>query len=107
MPYPVIVGVEPAHANRNRLTTFFRLFLAIPHIILVGGAGFAFGYRTDNRSASGEGGLLGAVAVFMAIVSWFTLVIAGTHITGIRQFTAFYLRWRVRAVRRVRDPRRG
>ncbi|HEV8394135.1 MAG TPA: DUF4389 domain-containing protein [Vicinamibacterales bacterium] len=98
MSYPVIVGVEPTYANRNRLTTFFRLLLAIPHIILVGGAGFAFGYNTDNRSASGEGGLLGAVAVFMAIVSWFTLVSAGTHITGIRQFTAFYLRWRVRAV---------
>ena len=98
MPYPVDVNVAPAYADRNRLTTFFRLLLAIPHIILVGGAGFAFGYNTDNRSASGEGGLLGAVAVFMAIVSWFTLVIAGTHITGIRQFTAFYLRWRVRAV---------
>jgi len=98
MPFPVYVGVEPAYVNRNRLTTFFRLVLAIPHIILVGGAGFAFGARSDNRSAGGEGGLLGVVAVFMAIVSWFTLVIAGTHITGIRQFTAFYLRWRVRAL---------
>jgi hypothetical protein len=38
------------------------------------------------------------VAAFLAIVSWFTLVFAGTHIIGIRQFTAFYLRWRVRAV---------
>ena len=98
MPYPVVVGVTPAYADRNRLTTFFRLLLAIPHIILVGGVGSAFGARSDNRSASGEGGLLGAVAVFLAIVSWFTLVIAGTHIIGIRQFTAFYLRWRVRAL---------
>ena len=98
MPFPVIVGVEPAYTNRNRLTTFFRLLLAIPHIILVGGVGFAFGSRTDNRSASGEEGLLGAVAIFLAIVSWFTLVFAGTHIVGIRQFTAFYLRWRVRAL---------
>jgi hypothetical protein len=98
MPYSVSVGVVPAYANRNRLTTFFRLLLAIPHLILVGGIGFAFGSRTDNRSAGGEGGLLGAVAVFLAIISWFTLVVAGTHIVGIRQFTAFYLRWRVRAV---------
>ncbi|HET9267215.1 MAG TPA: DUF4389 domain-containing protein [Vicinamibacterales bacterium] len=98
MPYPVYVGVEPSYAGRNRLTTFFRLILAIPHIILVGGVGLAFGSRADNRSAGGEGGLLGAVAVFLAIVSWFTLVFAGTHIVGIRQFTAFYLRWRVRAV---------
>ena len=98
MPFPVYVGVEPAYVNRNRLTTFFRLLLAIPHIILVGGVGFAFGSRSDNRSASGEGGLLGAVAVFLAVVSWFTLVFTGTHIIGIRQFTAFYLRWRVRAL---------
>jgi hypothetical protein len=98
MAFPVFVAAEPAYANRNRLTTFFRLLLAIPHIILVGGIGFAFGSRTDNRSAGGEGGLLGAVAVFLAIVSWFTLLFAGTHIVGIRQFTAFYLRWRVRAV---------
>ena len=98
MPFPVYVGAEPAYVQRNRLTTFFRLLLAIPHLILVGGVGFAFGSSADNRSASGEGGLLGAVAVFLAIVSWFTLVFAGTHIIGIRQFTAFYLRWRVRAV---------
>jgi hypothetical protein len=43
-------------------------------------------------------GLLGAVAIFLAIVSWFTIVFSGTHIAGIRQFTAFYLRWRVRAL---------
>src|SRR6185436_11143827 len=42
--------------------------------------------------------LLGAVAIFLAIVSWFTIVIAGQHIIGIRQFTLFYLRWRVRAI---------
>jgi hypothetical protein len=41
--------------------------------------------------------LLGAVVAFLAIVSWFSILIAGTHIVGIRQFTAFYLRWRVRA----------
>jgi hypothetical protein len=38
------------------------------------------------------------VAAFLAIISWFTLVFAGVHIIGIRQFTQFYLRWRVRAL---------
>jgi hypothetical protein len=38
------------------------------------------------------------VAFFLAIVSWFTIVFTGTHIAGIRQFTAFYLRWRARAL---------
>jgi hypothetical protein len=99
MTYPVSVGVAPTLVNRNRLTTFFRFFLAIPHIILVGGAGIGIGSRNDDSTFAlfGEGGLLGAVAAFLAIVSWFTIVIAGTHIVGIRQFCSFYLRWRTRA----------
>ena len=99
MPYPVLVSLEPSLTNRNRLTTAFRLILAIPHLILVGGIGFGVASSGDRRTTiGGEGGLLGAVAIFLAIVSWFTLVFAGRHIIGIRQFTSFYLRWRVRAL---------
>ncbi len=104
MPYPVSVALEPALTNRNRLTTAFRLILAIPHIILVGGGGgAAFGVGIGSQggtssSAGSQGGLLGAVAWFLAIVSWFTIVITGTHIIGIRQFSSFYMRWRVRAL---------
>lgn len=101
MPYPVTVAVEPLLANRNRLTTAFRLILAIPHAILVGGIGFGFAYSQGHNSVGsfgGESGLLGAVAGVLAIVNWFTIVFGGTHITGIRQFTNFYLRWRVRAL---------
>lgn len=99
MAYPVSVSVEPALTGRNRLTTFFRLILAIPHIILVGGLGIgiATSGRHESTTSFGEGGLLGAVAAFLAIISWFTIVFAGTHIAGIRQFTSFYLRWRTRA----------
>jgi pilus assembly protein TadC len=99
MPYPVSVSVEPSLANRNRLTTAFRLILAIPHLILVGGLGFGFATQGNSRTTVGsETGLLGAVAIFLSIVSWFTIVFAGTHIAGIREFTSFYLRWRVRAL---------
>jgi hypothetical protein len=99
MPYPVSVAVEPSLTNRNRLTTAFRLILAIPHLILVGGIGLGLASRGDGRtSIGGEGGLLGAVAIFLAIVSWFTLVVADSHIIGVRQFTSYYLRWRVRAL---------
>ena len=102
MPYPVSVDVTPALANRNRLTTAFRLILAIPHIILVGGVGISFGFSSSGyggkESVGGEAGLLGAVAFVLAIVSWFTIVFGGFHIVGIRQFTMFYLRWRVRAL---------
>lgn len=100
MPYPVSVSVERAIANRNRLTTAFRLILAIPHLIIVGGVGFSVfpGHRSNGTAIGGETGLLGAVAFFLAIVSWFTIVFAGTHIIGIRQFTQFYLRWRIRVL---------
>jgi hypothetical protein len=83
------------------VTTLFRFFLAIPHMILVGGAtyGFTTAMNGDGRlSIGGEGGLLGAAAYFLAIVSWFTIVLTGTHIVGIRQFTTFFMRWRVRAI---------
>jgi hypothetical protein len=99
MPYPVSVTVDPSLANRNRLTTAFRLILAIPHLILAGGIGFGVATSGNSRTSVGtETGLLGAVAIFLAIVSWFTIVFAGTHVAGIREFTAFYLRWRARAL---------
>ena len=99
MSYPVTVHVEPALTNRNRLTTAFRLILAIPHLILVGGAGFGVSYSGDKETSAGaEGGLLGAVVLVLAIVSWFTILASGRHIAEIRQFTSFYLRWRTRAL---------
>jgi hypothetical protein len=99
MAYAVSVKVEPALTNRNRLTTAFRLILAIPHLILVGGIGLGVASGRDGRTTlGGEQGLLGAVVIFLAVVSWCTIVFAGTHLIGIRQFTSFYLRWRVRVL---------
>jgi hypothetical protein len=99
MAHPVSVRVEPALVNRNRLTTAFRGILAIPHVILIGGLGVGVSTQGDSQSTvASEGGLLGAVAVALAIVSWFTIVAAGRHLPGIRQFTAYYLRWRVRGL---------
>ncbi len=98
MAYPVSVTVEPAVANRNRLTTAFRIILGIPHFILVGGLGFSV-FSGGSRTVLGsEAGILGAVAFILAIVSWFTIVIVGDHVVGIRQFTLFFVRWRVRAL---------
>jgi len=100
VPYPVTVAIEPSVVGRNRLTTAFRLILAIPHLILVGGIGFTVAAGSGSRGTAygGDTGLLGAVAWFLAIVSWFTIVFAGQHIIGIRQFTLYYMRWRVRAL---------
>ncbi len=99
MAYCVSVSVEPKLAGRDRLTVAFRLILAIPHMILVGGLGIGFVYGDDPRIKVGsETGLLGVVSYFLAIVAWFTIVFAATHPVGIRQFSTFYLRWRVRAL---------
>ena len=101
MPYPVSVTIAPLLAPRNRLTTAFRLVLAIPHLFLVGGIGFSMVFRTrsDNVTSLGpETGLLGLVAGVLAIVSWFTIMISREHIAGIRAYTRFYVRWRVRAL---------
>ena len=99
--YPVSITIQPPLAERNRLTAAFRLILAIPHLIVVGGVGLGLAVRSsrgDSTSLGGETGLLGAVMWILAIVSWVTIVIGGEHINAIRRFTRFYLRWRVRAL---------
>ena len=100
MPYPVDIRIDRLIANRDRVTVLFRGILAIPHMILVGGAGIGLNLAMDGTfpKIGSEGGLLGAVAGFLAVVSWFTIVIAGAHIIGIRQFCMFVMRWRVRAL---------
>ena len=101
VPYPVKVTIQPQYANRNRLTCAFRVILAIPHLILVGGVGLGLAVRNTGRDAtslSGETGLLGSIAFMLAVVSWVTIVIGGEHINAIRRYTRFYLRWRVRAL---------
>lgn len=101
MAYPVSITVQPLLAPRNKLTTAFRIVLAIPHLFLVGGIGFSmvFRTRTDNVTSLGpETGLLGFIAGILALVSWFTILISHEHIAGIRAYTKFYVRWRVRAL---------
>jgi hypothetical protein len=101
MAYPVTVTVQPLLTNRDRITTLFRFILAIPHLLLVGGAtfGLTFGSREGGLPSIGaEGGLFGVIAFVLAIVSWFMIVATGTDASGIRQFMTYFLRWRVRAL---------
>ena len=101
MAYPVSATVEPQLTDRDRLTTAFRLILAIPHLLLVGGVGAGFAVhraRSDTTSFGGETGLLGTLALVLAVISWFTIVFSVEHFTPIRRYTRFYLRWRVRAL---------
>src|SRR5690349_20410111 len=88
--YPISVDVEPQLNSRNRLTNVFRLILGIPHTLLIGGFGVGVGFF-------GFRGALSGAALAMAVIAWFAVVFAGRQPRGLWDFTAFYMRWRVRA----------
>jgi Domain of unknown function (DUF4389) len=103
--HPVQVHVEPATHGRNRVTTVFRLVLAVPHLILVGGpvaATCSWVWRPNHgRDATwggATGGVLGAVAGVIAVIAWFAILFTGRYPNGLRDLAAFYLRWRARAM---------
>lgn len=100
--------VDPQITERKRLTVFFRLLLAIPHLILVGGPGIAIGgggvwfQRSDTGwqilSSVTENGLIGAVAFICAVIAWFAIVFTGAQPRGLWDFARMYMRWRTKAV---------
>jgi hypothetical protein len=102
--YPIRIDVDPALSDRNRLTVAFRPLLAIPHLLLVGGpmaAGVWWTWHSEPGAThewSASGGLLGAVAVVVALFAWFSILFTGRHPDGLWNLAAFYMRWRVRAV---------
>jgi hypothetical protein len=101
--HPVDVRVEPALAGRNRLTTAFRLILAIPHLFLVGGPATAtlwwiIGGPSDRPYRNSfESGVLGIVATVISVIAWFAILFTGRFPDGMWGLVAFYMRWRVRA----------
>lgn len=102
-PYPVEVRLEPALENRDRLTVAFRILLAIPHLLLVGGPIAAALFWTVSSEGNltydwGGGGALGAVAAIVALIAWFSIVATGRYPRGLWDLATLYLRWRVRAV---------
>jgi hypothetical protein len=82
--YPVTITLEPAIERRNRLTTAFRIILALPHTLLVG------------ASTLGANGVLGSVAAACALISWFAIVFTGKEPRGLWDLRHMYLRWRLR-----------
>lgn len=101
---PVQLHITPALDQRNRLTTAFRLLLAIPHLVLVGGpvaGALSWAWQDDSALHANwmaDGGALGAVAVLAAVIGWFAIVFTGNQPDGLWKLAAFYLRWRVGAI---------
>ena len=92
--YPVSFDVQRQLTGRNRATTAFRLILAVPQLIIVGGGAFAL--RRYGTGAGIGGGGLSSAATAMTIVAWFGIVFASRHPRGLWDFAAYYMRWRVR-----------
>jgi hypothetical protein len=95
--------VQPALDGRNRLTTAFRLILAIPHLLIVGGPvastlWWSSTYGPDGRVRSEfVGGIFGVVASVVSFIAWFAILFTGRYPEGLWNLAALYLRWRVRA----------
>jgi hypothetical protein len=101
--HPVDITIAPMLDDRNRLTTAFRIILAIPHLLLVGGPiaiAWTWGWTSEPglNYQYGAGGVLGAVAFIAAVIGWFAILFTGSYPEGLRGLASFYLRWRVRAV---------
>lgn len=74
--YPVRFSGEGQLDGRNRVTVFFRIFMLIPHIIVL--------Y------------ILGAVAGIVLFISWLVALFTGSVPAGMHTFLAGVLRWMVR-----------
>lgn len=75
MPYPVTFEADYVE-RRSRLTTFFRLILAIPVAIVL----YVFGI----------------VASFAVVIAWFAIVITGRYPKGLYEFVADFTRFLAR-----------
>jgi hypothetical protein len=100
--YPVTYDVEIPPGERNRLTSAFRIILAIPHLLLIGGpggVGWSVAVSNEGTRIGGTAlGIIGAAASLIAVISWFAIVFTGRQPKGLWEFTRFYLMWRSKAV---------
>jgi Domain of unknown function (DUF4389) len=73
--HPVRVVGDPYDLRRSRVTVFFRLPLALPHIVWLA--------------------LWGVVVFFAAVAQWFVTLFSGTPATGLHRFISSYIRYRL------------
>ena len=73
-----VIVTQPALTDRNRLTVFFRIILAIPQFIVVG--------------------VLGIAASVVVFISFFVVLFTGKWSPGMRDFVIKVARWHVRVM---------
>jgi hypothetical protein len=101
--YPIDVVIAPPE-RQNRWKTGFRIFLALPALLLAavlagspgfGGGGGTGGQRGDEPSGAGWSGV--GVIFIVAFLAWFVCLIRGVMPTGFRDLQAFALRYNAQA----------
>ncbi len=90
-PYPLTYDIAPPEGPRNRLTSAFRIILAIPHVLLVGSPGVSIGANSGT-------GVFGGVAWVVAFIAWFAILFTGKFPRGLWDLSHMYMRWRARAI---------
>jgi uncharacterized protein DUF4389 len=97
--YPVDLEIDPP-ARQSRWKTLFRLFLALPAILLaaaLGGApsGGGWQYNASHESGYAAGwsvwASVGGVAAVGSVLTWFASVVRGRAPRGLRDVTAYSL----------------
>ena len=101
-PYPGFMGEEgqypvdvrlPAAAQQKRWKTFFRLFLALPALLLASslGGGGGFSYTSPKRGGSRYAGFSarGALSSTCALLGWFAAMATGRMPKGLRDASAY------------------
>jgi hypothetical protein len=100
--YPIDVLIAPAEPQ-NRWKTGFRLFLALPALllaaVLAGAPGFGGGGESGSRGdePSGAGWSGGGVIFIVAFLAWFVCLIKGRMPNGFRDLQTYALRYNAQA----------
>jgi hypothetical protein len=100
-PYPGFVGEEgeypvdvllPGPAQQPRWKTFFRIFLAVPSLLLASAFGGSGNVRFPLRGSRGRataGGSGGALGFAVGVLGWFASMVQGRMPKGLRDAGAY------------------
>ena len=101
MAYPVTYDADRPQ-EYDRLKVAFRLILAIPQLLLVGGVGFlSYGFSGFNANEVSQNfagsvlstGVLTYVAGIVVFLAWFAILVTGRYPEAFQKFVVMVFRW--------------
>lgn len=96
--YPVDLEIDPP-VQQGRWGGFFRLFLAIPALMLAAALGSGLSFNSPSGSAGAQNeeayafyaASVGGAASAVAFLAWFAILVRGREPRGLRDLTAYAL----------------